>query len=205
MYCHTCACEFVGWTGLCPVCKTPLARELPPVLEAQGEPVSYEALVGLVRERGGQLKIDLATTDVGTAKNRGFPYLGYGTAWARRMQADLDSAAVDVVVTEVGMDEKRGFPYSGYRFAWAKRLEGDIGGNPITLTANKVAMDQESGFPYTGYGFAWTQGMSGECGDQLRAELQTTEVGREKERRFPYFGYGLAWAKKGVLTLSLKA
>ena len=56
MYCHTCACEFVGWTGLCPVCKTPLARELPSVLEALGEPVSYEAAKPLLERAKAALE-----------------------------------------------------------------------------------------------------------------------------------------------------
>ena len=82
MFCPKCRCEFVGWTGKCPNCKTLLVEGLSPIPETADKPISYEALVDLVRENGGQLRIDLSTTDVGRHKGWGFPYLGYRFAWA---------------------------------------------------------------------------------------------------------------------------
>ena len=64
MFCPGCACEYVGWTE-CPSCRIPLVEELPPSLETADKSISYEALVDLVRENGGQLETDLSTTDVG--------------------------------------------------------------------------------------------------------------------------------------------
>ena len=203
MFCPKCRCEFVGWTGKCPVCKTPLVEKSPPMPATANEPISYEALVDLVRENGGQLRIDVSTTDVGMQKKWGFPYFGFGFAWTKGMRGALNDIQVDLRATEVGMEKKRRFPYFGYGFAWAKRVQGTIGGNEVTLTAGKVATEKKRRFPYFGSGFAWTQEMSGECGGQLKVDLLTTDVGRDKKWGFPYRGYGFAWANKGVLTLVL--
>ena len=205
MFCQECECEFVGCTGRCPVCGASLTERVatsPP--GNAGALLSYEALVHLVRQNGGQLSIDCSTTDVGVKTTWSFPYSGYGFAWAKRMQGNSDGVAVDLLTAEVGTKRKHGFPYSGYRFAWAKSVDGQLGGNPLTLGATEVVMEKKWGFPYFGFGFAWTQEMSGECGAQLKAAFLTTEVGREKQHRFPYRGYGFAWAKKGVLTLALR-
>lgn len=78
MYCSECRCEFEGWTGKCPNCRTPLVEGSPPIAETADEPISYEALVDLVRENGGSLGIDLSTSEVGREKGRSFPYFGYG-------------------------------------------------------------------------------------------------------------------------------
>ena len=68
MYCLDCRCEFEGWIGKCPNCRTPLVEGSPPSAETADEPVSYEALVDLVRESGGTLGIDLSASEVGKEK-----------------------------------------------------------------------------------------------------------------------------------------
>lgn len=57
MYCPNCQCEFDGWVGKCPDCRTPLLDESPHIQEVSSNPISYEALVDLVRENGGQLNL----------------------------------------------------------------------------------------------------------------------------------------------------
>ena len=203
MYCPNCRCEFDGWIGNCPECKTPLLSESPHVHEVSSNPISYEALVDLVRENDGQLSIDISTTDVGMQKKWGFPYFGYRYAWVKRMQGVNDGISVDLLTTDVGTEKRRRFPYLGYGYAWGKRMEGNIGGNTITLMATKVRKERKWRFPYSGYGYAWTHELSGECGVRISATLLTTDVGRKKGWGFPYLGYGSAWAKKGVLTLQL--
>jgi len=204
MFCPKCRCEFEGWTSKCPDCDIPLVEALPPSLETTDEPISYEALVDLVRENGGQLRIDVSTTDVGMERKWGFPYFAYKFAWAKRMQGALNSTSVDLITTEIGREKKRRFPYLGYGFAWVKGMQGHIGGNEAALTVKKVGREKKWRFPYQGYGFAWTQELSGECGDQLKAALSITDGGTKKGWRFPYQGYGSAWANKGVLTLTLR-
>ena len=203
MYCSNCRCEFEGWVGNCPDCRTPLLDESPHIQEISSNIMSYEALVDLVRENGGQLSIELSTTDVGMQKKWSFPYFGYRFAWVKRMQGVNNGVSVDLLTTDVGTEIRRRFPYLGYGFAWGKRMEGDIGGNTITLMATKVRQERKWRFPYSGYGYAWTEELCGECGVQLNATLLATEVGRKKGWRFPYLGYGSAWAKKGELTLTL--
>ena len=205
MFCQECECEFVGCTGTCPVCGASLTERVatfPP--GNAGALLSYNALVDLVRQNGGQLSVDLSTTDVGLKTTWSFPYSGYGFAWDKRMQGNSDGVAVDLLTVEVGTKREYGFPYSAYRFAWAKSVEGQLGGNPVTLRATEVVLERKRGFPYFGFGFGWAQEMSGDCGAQLKATFLTADVGREKRRRFPYRGYGLAWAKRGVLTLTLR-
>lgn len=204
IFCPQCRCEFPSWVLKCPHCKTPLTEELPPAPEVIDEAISYEELVNLVRKNGGQLQIDVTTTEVGREKTWGFPYQGYGFAWARRMQGSYSNILVDLASIDVGMEKKWGFPYLGYGFGWTKRMQGHIGGNKATLTATKVSMEKKWGFPYLGYGYAWVQEMSGECGSRLRVDFVTTDVGREKKWGFPYLGYGYAWAQKGVLTVMLR-
>jgi hypothetical protein len=203
MFCPKCRCEFVGWTDECPDCKIPLVEALPSGLGRAEERISYEALVDLVKESGSQLSIDLSVADVGVEKQRGFPYRGYGFAWAKRMRGAFNKVPVDLVTSEVGREKKESFPYFGYGFAWSKRMEGHIGGNAAFLIARKVVTERERGFPYAGYGFAWTEELSGECGAQLKLDLKATEVARSQEKGFPYSGYGLAWMSEGMLTLTL--
>lgn len=204
MYCPQCRCEFVEWIGKCPCCKIPLVHQVPPDRQNVSETISYEALVDLVRKNGGKLKIEVLTTDVGKNKRWRFPYLGYGFAWAKRMQGDFNNILVYLTTAAVGMERKWAFPYMGYGYAWARRMRGYIGGQEFSLAAKKVGMERKWGFPYMGYGYAWIQEMSGECGHRLRIHLLTTEVRREKRWEFPYQGYGFAWADKGMLTLTLK-
>lgn len=204
MYCLNCRCEFEGWVGKCPDCRTPLVEESNHVHEISSNPISYEELVELVRENGGQLNIDLSTIGVGMRKKWGFPYFGYRFAWAKRMQGTQNRIVVDLLTTEVGTEKRWGFPHLGYGYAWRKEMEGDVAGNPISLTAAKVRKEKKWRFPYSGYGYAWTQELIGECGAQLNATLTTTEVVKRSGWGFPYFGYGSAWAKEGALALTLK-
>jgi hypothetical protein len=203
IFCSQCKCEFPAWVRNCPVCEIPLTEEILSQPETVEKTISYEALVDTVR-KNGLLEIDVTTTEVGRNKKWGFPYQGYGFAWAKRMQGTYSDILVDLKTTEVGMVKKWGFPYLGYGFAWAKRMQGYIGGNEVVLTATKVDMEKKWGFPYAGYGLSWVQEMSGECGNQLKVDVTTTEVGMEKKRGFPYAGYGFAWAKEGILTVKLR-
>jgi hypothetical protein len=203
MFCPNCRCEFPEWIGKCPCCDIPLIGKLPPKPQAPGKSVSHEALVDLVRENGGKLKIDLITTDVGKEKKWQFPYMGYGFAWAKRMQGKFRNVRVDLKITEVARVRKWQFPYMGYGYAWAKTMQGYIGAHEISLVARKVGMERKWGFPYMAYGYAWLEEMSGECGHKLSIDLLTTDVGREKKWEFPYMGYGYAWADKAILTLRL--
>jgi hypothetical protein len=202
MFCPKCRCEFSGWTDSCPDCGVPLVQERPPDPSSSEKLISYASLVDLVKQRGGQLQLELSTTDIGTNKNRGFPYFGFGMAWANRMQGALDALSVDLATTEVGSEKTRSFPYQGRGFAWAKCMQGHIGGNEVTLSATQVARERTWRFPYLGYGYAWTEKMTGNCGDLLKAELDVTDVGRRREWGFPYFGFGQAWASRGTLVLS---
>lgn len=206
MFCQECECEFVGCSGKCPVCGASLTERVATSLPSSaGAPLSYEALVDLVRQNGGQLSVDLSTTDVGVKRTWSFPYSGYGFAWAKRMQGDSDGVAVDLLTAEVGTKKQYGFPYAAYRFAWARSVEGQVGGSGLTLSATQVEMEKKRVFPYFGYGFAWTQEMSGECGPQLEATFLATDVGRKQQRQWwVHRGYGFAWAKRGVLTLTLR-
>jgi hypothetical protein len=205
LYCPRCRCEFEGWTSKCPSCGIPLVRELAPEPAVVAHSVSYDALVELVCEHGGQFKIELSTTDIGFEKKLGFPYRGYGFAWAKRMQSASNLLSVDLRTSEIGKQKKWSFPYFGYGYAWAKRMHGDIAGNQVFLKTDKVFTERKRRFPYLGYGYAWSQQMSGECGAGLGVHLLITDIGRKREWRFPYQGYGLAWENKGVLTLSLDA
>jgi hypothetical protein len=204
VFCPKCRCEFEGWTDTCPNCGIPLVSELPPDPGAGGKSISYEALVELVRENGGELEIGVSATDIGLERKWSFPYFGYGYAWAKRLQGVLNGIAVDLTTTEVGRERKRRFPYFGYGFAWVKRMHGDIGGNEFALEATKVCREEKQHFPWLGRGYAWSQEMSGQCGDALSVDFSTADVGRRKETRFPYLGYGLAWENRGTLTFKLK-
>jgi len=204
MYCPHCRCEFVGWTKRCPDCKTPLVENPSPVPDTEEVPLPYRELVDLVRDQGGQVQVALATTEFGMDSKWGFPYFGYGFAWAKRMQGAFGHYAVDLSTTEVRRETRWRFPWLGYGYAWAKTMSGHIGGNQIELTVTKVSRDRGWTFPYFGQGFAWAQELSGHCGDELEVNLVVTDVGRKKAWMFPpYLGRGHAWARAGDLTLQL--
>jgi hypothetical protein len=203
MYCPECKCEFIGWTGNCPDCRTPLIDGKIDDFKYADQSISYKDLTTLVKENDGHLEIDLSTVSIEKELKWTFPYFGFGYAWARRMVGRVDETLVELTITEVGKSRSRRFPYMGYGFAWEKKMLGNIGGNEFSLLAVKVSREKKWRFPYLGYGRAWTEEMSGECGDQLKAHLVTTEVGRSGEWRFPYRGYGFGWVKKAVLTLTL--
>ena len=208
MYCRECECEYVGWTSKCPVCRARLVADLPPdpVSEAHSSPTSvHSALAALIKEHGGQISIDMSTTDVGKKRTYGFPYSGYGRAWASRMEGSLENLEVVLTTTEVGRDTKGGFPYLGYGLAWAQVMSGHIGVDAVTLAATKVVREKRWSFPYNGFGYAWTQELVGDCGSELKLEFLTSEVQKDRKSRFPYRGYGYAWAQKGVLTVALAA
>jgi hypothetical protein len=203
MYCPECKCEYVGWKERCPACNAVLLREKPFTIETAEQIIPHDELVDLVKESGGQISIDLATTSVGMQRGTRFPYIGRGYAWMKQMQSVSGDIYVELKTTEVGKERQWQFPYFGFGYAWAKQAQGSIGGNVCTLTATKVVKDRECRFPYRGYGYAWVHAMGGGCGDQLKVELSITEVDRERKWTFPYFGYGFAWANKGTLTLVL--
>lgn len=204
MYCAVCKCEFDGWTDTCPTCMTPLVMAKPPELSASVQTsLTYEDLLALVKENEGLLTIDLTAAEVGMQKQRAFPYLGYGFAWAKRMQGAFEENPANLIATEIGTDKKRSFPYFGFGFSWVKKLEGQLSGNHVTLTASQVKREAKQNFLYLGYGYAWTCEMAGKCGDQLNADFVITDIGRKKERGFPYFGFGFAWENKGTLTISI--
>jgi len=202
MHCPECKCTYGSWTA-CPICKIPLVENVPPDSGPESDPISYEALVEQVRTAGGQLTVELSATDVGVRQTWGFPFRGYGFAWVKRMQGDLNSHSVDMNTTEVVTKKRYSFPYFGHGYAWSKGMQGTIAGHEATLVADKVSRKRNVDFPWRGYGSAWTEERSGKCGEQLDASLVTTEVGKKKGGRFPYFGFGYAWARKGVLTLTL--
>jgi hypothetical protein len=200
MFCPECQREVEGGIQ-CPECGGTLEVAVPSVSRAANKPISYDALVELVRQGGGELEIDVSTTDVGTERTLGFPWRGYKFSWAKSMQGALDGTAVELATTEVGTKKTWGFPYFGYGYGWAKRMQGQVGGHAVSLAVVEVGKKKSMEFPWRGYGFAWAQELSGECGGQLEAHLSITDVGRAKGSHFPYFGYGAAWAKKGTLTL----
>ena len=138
MYCATCECEFDGWIGKCPNCKHPLQEGKPPTLRLGEQQIDYETLVDIVKERGGTLKIELKTSEVGKNKATRFPWLGYGFAWTKRMLGSTDGISVELSTTKVGKDRKWKFPYQGLGYAWRQEMQGSIGGTIINLTANML-------------------------------------------------------------------
>lgn len=203
MYCSTCECEFEGWTGRCPNCKSHLVEEGPPNLESDGENVSYQQLVGAIQDQGGSIEFDLATVEVSKSKATRFPWLGYGYAWAKRMRGVSQGITADFVAIDIGKDRKFAFPYRGLGYAWRKEMEGKLAGHYATLNAKKVTKKRRWGFPYFGYGYAWTETMTGSCGDEIDLELITINVGKNHRIMFPYFGYGYAWVKNAKLKATL--
>ncbi len=204
MFCPKCRCEFVGWTDDCPTCGVPLVNERSPRPITADRTISYDSLLGLLRDCGGRVTVELSTTDVGTEKKWSFPYFGHGLTWAREMQSGLTDIWVCLTATQVGSEKETSFPYLGRGFAWTTRMQGQIAGNEVFLKASKVGREKTWRFPYVGYGYAWTQAMCGECGDRIIVDLLVTDVGRKREWKFPYRGYGFAWANRAALTLTLR-
>ena len=203
MYCLECKCEYGGWTGRCPECKSPLVEEVQPEIPDVTQTISYDELVEIVRESDGEYQVALFATSIAREKKWRFPYNGYGYAWTKKMSGASNGISIELTTSEMGRDTSWGFPYMGYGFAWAKSLVGSIGGTEVKLQATKVAREKKWRFPYLGYGRAWTEELRGELGDQLHLHLQVTEVGKGRDWRFPYRGYGFGWEKKATLTISL--
>ncbi len=205
MFCSSCNCEFEGWSGRCPNCKEPLVEAAVQSAEGDAHSISYQALVDMVKANGGQLQIPLTTTAVGMEKKSSFPYFGYGSAWAKRMQGSSMDVPVDLQAVDVGRDRKAGFPWRGFSFAWVKEMGGTIGGNETALTARKVRRERKWNFPYFGYGYAWAEEMQGTCGDMIEIDLVTTETSKKYASRLPWHGFGFSWIKEGMLTLKVSA
>jgi len=204
MFCPQCCCEFSGWSGSCPQCKSRLVDELLPDSSEASITVTYDELVDLVKENSGQVSIDLTAAGVEVKRKWRFPYLGYGYAWSKRLIGVFEGVLAELTTLEKGHSSGWSFPYRGYGFAWIKSMAGTIGGNQVELVAVKIGREKKWSFPFFGYGRAWTEKLEGECGDSLRVDLVTTQVARKKSQRFPYLGYGYAWENKAVLTMALK-
>lgn len=202
MFCPTCNCEFEGWTGKCPICRTLLVRQEKSIFSTQGTAISYNELIEIVKENDGKLDIELLTTDVGIEKKWTFPYFGYGFAWEARMHGSCNDIVIDLTASDIGKAKKTSLPWHGSGYAWVKTMHGSIGGNDVILNVKKVGMNKSWIFFFC-FGYAWTQEMSGTCGDRLIFDIVTTEVEKKKEWGFPWRGYGLAWAKKGKMTITL--
>lgn len=202
-YCPNCRCSYVTWLDECPSCGTPFDITGPPAPAPTGPRISYDELLARVTEAGGVLKVELTVAQVERVKKSGFPYLGYGFAWEKRLVGALDGSPVEVKATEVSMSKRIGFPYAGFGFAWVRAMEGHVAGNEIELRSTAVEMKKNRGFPYFGYGYAWTREMIGTCGDRLRATLVATSVETSRRSAFPYRGFGFAWVSRATLTLKL--
>ena len=87
----------------CPDCSVPLTEEPPAGGVLADGSIAYGALVQLVREAGGQLKIDLSTTNVGKKRTQGFPWRGYKVAWAKSMQGSLGGDVIELETTDLGI------------------------------------------------------------------------------------------------------
>ena len=204
MYCAECNCEYSGWTGTCPVCRTRLTDSSPIKFNQNGRRISYQELLELLVQNGGQLEVELISTAVEKKRTWRFPYNGYGYAWVKRIKGAYQDIPIDLGTSEVGTSHKWRFPYSGYGYAWEKTMDGHIGGNDISLSATKVNSKSKWGFPYFGFGHGWTESLAGKCGAQIDVELIAVEVNKRRGRRFPYLGYGYAWAQTSVLILKVR-
>ncbi|MCJ7658923.1 MAG: hypothetical protein MUO67_07215 [Anaerolineales bacterium] len=203
MLCPQCRTEFIGWRGKCPDCKVLLVDQLSPELGSVEKTLPYNDLVDLVKKNSGQISIDLIPAEVERQKKWGFPFLGYGYAWVKRLRGVSNGFLVELTTTETGRQKKWSFPYFAFGFAWEKTMQGSIAGNELTLTATKVSRKRKWDFPWVGFGFAWTEEMTGECGADLTVRLTITDVNKKRSRDFLYFGYGYAWAGRGDLELKL--
>jgi hypothetical protein len=201
MYCPNCECEYTGWSK-CPECKTFLVDKRPAVSRPTAKTISYQELVNLVKEQGGQLTVELEAAEVQREKKWHLPRMGYGFAWVSTFQ-DVSNPDFTVLLdtSEVGRDTHLELWGIGFGFAWEKAMQGDIGGHKATLRAKKVAKKRSINFPLLGYGYAWTQDMGGELGEQLTVELKTTAVQKKHYGRFPGIGFGFAWPEKGQLVI----
>lgn len=203
MYCSSCACEFEGWSGRCPNCKSDLVEGGSPKAESNGEDVSYQGLVDAIQERGGSLEIDLTAVEVCKSKTTRFPWMGYGYAWVKRMWGERQGITADFVAIDIGKERRFSFPYRGHGYAWRKEMDGKLAGHNARLIATKVTKQRRWSFPYFGYGYAWTELMTGNCGEEIELELITMGVGKNRRIRFPYFGFGYAWVKEAKLRATL--
>jgi len=122
MYCPKCECDFVGWTGKCPIDGT-LLVELSPIPDKPTHaPVPYETIVDLIRENSGSYEIELRTTEVGRDRKMSFPYRGYGFAWAEELAGDCGkSIRADMKTVDVGRDKNWFLFYFGLGYAWVRR------------------------------------------------------------------------------------
>ena len=96
MFCTSCKCEFEGWSGRCPNCREPLVEDAVLFAEGDAHPVSYKALVDILKASDGQLQVPLTTTAVGMERKWSFPYFGFGAAWAKRMQSASKEVSIDL-------------------------------------------------------------------------------------------------------------
>lgn len=201
MYCSQCGVNWDGWNYKCPDCRMILVDQPSPVSRREDESISYQSLVELVRNKDKRISVPLNVREVERLNKWGFPFCGFGYAWAKRMNGFSDSLYVNLTTTETGRQHTRRFPYFGFGFAWEKTMQGNVAGNPISLTVTEVGRQLKWSFLWLGYGYAWAEVLSGECGPSLKAKLTTSGVGRKKEWSFPYRGYGYAWIKSADLEL----
>ena len=203
MYCPRCKCDFVGWTGKCPIDGASLVPSSPVPDGPAHPPVPYETIIDLIRENGGSCEIKLRTTEVGRERKLSFPWRGYGFAWAKKLTGQINGIAVDLHIDEIGKKTDWGFPYQGYGFAWEQQMHGWVGGHEISLSATSVVHEKKFLFPYRGHGYSWTEELTGECGKLIRANMKTMGVGRDRSWFLFYFGLGYAWISRAILDLSL--
>ncbi len=203
MYCLECNCEFSDWVRRCPDCNTILVSGSIDKTIINNDQIEYKKILELIKNNGGELKVELLATDIGIEKKSTFPGFGFGFAWTKKMSGEIGEFKINLFTTSVSSRRKWTFPYLGFGFTWEKIMHGSVADNEITLKATKVGMEKKWGFPYLGYGYAWASQMEGSCGKEINARLETTSVGKEKKWTFPGFGFGFAWADKAQLTLTL--
>ncbi len=205
MYCNTCHCEFAGWRTKCPVCRQELSPKVSDSQQLPGRVISQDKLVELIKTAGGQLTIDVISTDVGKYRKSYFPGFGFGYAWSKSMQGLVNGdIVVDLKTTSVGQDKSWNILCFGFGYAWIQKMGGSIGGLPFELKTIKIGKDRQFNILGFGYGFAWAAEMTGMIGHDIDVHLKVTEVSRHKEFIILKLGYGYAWERKAQLTLSLK-
>jgi len=103
------------------------------------------------------LPVRLEVTHVGRDRTWAvFPYMGYGFAWAMRMEGAIAGNTVGLSAREVHREKRFGFPWRGYGYAWTQKMSGDCGKRVrIELEASEVGRARKWTFPYQGYGFGW--------------------------------------------------
>jgi hypothetical protein len=204
MYCSKCDCEYSGWKGKCPDCKTPLVERLG--TDAQTFRAPEPAPPPTVPPtRHPRLSGELYATDVGHHKTYFVPLLlGWAFGWVKRMRGTIDGRDVNLRTTEVRMEKKWLLPGMGFGYAWAQRMEGNIGEERVTLETISVGRDRKWYLAplKLGWGFAWAKEMVGRSASGSEIVLTVTSVAREKGWTFPGFGWGYAWEEKATLTIS---